>query len=81
MAAEMLTVDWRGRRYHHRRQVWPCLSRSLRGRGPQFHHREEERGSKIQSSINDTGEEPLCPCRGCMQSCGVRTLPTHASKW
>ena len=39
MAAEIRTSDWRGRRCHPRHHlVW--LSRSLRGRGRQFHRQE-----------------------------------------
>ena len=44
MAAEMLTVDWRRRRCPRRHLVWLCQSRSLRGRGLQFHRQEGGRG-------------------------------------
>ena len=40
MAAEIRTIDWRGRRYHRRHLVWLCRSRSLRGRDRRCHRQE-----------------------------------------
>ena len=51
MAAEMLTVDWRGRRYRYH-MVWLCQSRSLRGRGRQFHRQEEGRGTCDEGALS-----------------------------
>ena len=44
LAAEMRTVDWRGRRCHRRHPVWLCQSPSLHSRGRQAHRQEERRG-------------------------------------
>ena len=58
--------SWREKRCRRHRLVSLRQSRSLRGRGLQFHRQE---GPMIQGSINDTGEQPLCPCRRVRQNC------------
>ena len=54
--------------------VWLCQSRSLRGRGRQFHREEGDVAPVVKGSMNDTGEEPLCPCRRFRKTARVMAL-------